>query len=149
MSVPLVEIFNTNTTIYLREAVRGIRECKSLAEEREFVAKETAAIRTIFREEKKDLRAIAIIKLLYFYILGYPAHIGQVKKIINKIIIKVECLKLIASERFSDKRIGYLGCMMLLDELAEIHVLLTNCLKNDLENSSKYVKSLALCCFAR
>lgn len=80
MSVPLVEVYSTNTSMYLREVVRGIRECKSLAEEREFVAKETATIRTIFREEKRDMRAIAVIKLLYFYILGYPAHIGQVDK---------------------------------------------------------------------
>ena len=45
-------------------------------------------------------------KLLYIHMLGYPAHFGQ-----------LECLKLVTSNRFGDKRIGHLGSMMLLDEL--------------------------------
>ncbi|KAI8384653.1 adaptin N terminal region-domain-containing protein [Radiomyces spectabilis] len=66
--------------------------------------------------------------------LGYPAHFGQ-----------MECLKLVASPKYADKRLGYLGIMLLIDEKTEILTLVTNSLKNDLNHSNMYIVGLALC----
>ena len=60
-------------------------------------------------------------KLLYIHMLGYPAHFGQ-----------LECLKLIASPKFTDKRIGYLAAMLLLDERQEVYIVMgTNTLGSE------------------
>ncbi|KPP72386.1 hypothetical protein Z043_108617, partial [Scleropages formosus] len=120
--------------IRLRELIRTIRTARTQAEEREMIQKESAAIRSSFREEDNTYRCRNVAKLLYMHMLGYPAHFGQ-----------LECLKLIASQKFTDKRIGYLGAMLLLDERQDVHLLMTNCIKNDLNHSTQYVQGLALC----
>ncbi|CAL5349930.1 unnamed protein product [Camellia sinensis] len=66
--------------------------------------------------------------------LGYPTHVGQ-----------MECLKLIASTGFPEKRIGYLDLMLLLDERQEVLMLVTNSLKQDLNHFNQYIVGLALC----
>ena len=95
---------------------------------------ECAYIRNAFRDEDTMWRCRNAAKLLYIHMLGYPAHFGQ-----------LECTKLIASSKFTDKRIGYLGAMLLLDENQEVHQLITNCLKIDLGSSNQFITGLALC----
>ena len=66
---------------------------------------ECAAIRTAFRQEDDKFRHRNVAKLMFISMLGYPTHFGQ-----------MECLKLISSNNFPEKRIGYLGLMLLLDD---------------------------------
>ena len=90
-------------------------------EERGVIRKECALIRTSFKDGNIAFRHRNVAKLLFIHMLGYPSHFGQ-----------MECLKLIASPNFPEKRIGYLALMLLLDERTEVLTLVTNSIKNDL-----------------
>ncbi|KAG5050703.1 hypothetical protein JHK87_002901 [Glycine soja] len=118
----------------LRDMIRAIRACKTAAEERAVVRKECAAIRAAINENDNDYRHRNLAKLMFIHMLGYPTHFGQ-----------MECLKLIASPEFPEKRIGYLGLMLLLDERQEVLMLVTNSLKQDLNHTNQYIVGLALC----
>ncbi|PGH17759.1 hypothetical protein AJ79_00900 [Helicocarpus griseus UAMH5409] len=120
----------------VKQFIRNVRASKTIADERSVIQKESAAIRASFREESADsnIRRNNVAKLLYLFTLGERTHFGQ-----------IECLKLLASPRFADKRLGYLGTMLLLDENQEVLTLVTNSLKNDLNHSNQYVVGLALC----
>jgi len=121
-------------SIRLRELIRNVRACKTQADERACIHKECAAIRTAFKEESNELRHRNVAKLLFIHMLGYPTHWGQ-----------MECLKLIAGAKFLEKRIGYLGLMILLDERQEVLMLVENSLKNDLQSQNQYIAGLACC----
>eukprot|EP00171_Calliarthron_tuberculosum_P010852 IDg10852t1 len=117
----------------LKDLVRAYRACTTSAEERALVKKESAHIRDLFREGDKAFRRQNIAKLLFFHMNGYPTNFGM-----------TECIKLCASPKYSDKRVAYLGLTILVDETAEILMLMTNCLKQDLLSSERSIASLAL-----
>ena len=121
-------------SIKLRELIRSIRACKTAAEERAVIARECALIRTAFKEDDNQFRHRNVAKLLFIHMMGYPTHFGQ-----------MECLKLIASSKFPEKRVGYLGLTQLLDENTEVLMLVTNSIKNDMSSDNQYVTGLALC----
>ncbi|KAG6518032.1 AP-1 complex subunit gamma-2-like isoform X1 [Zingiber officinale] len=118
----------------LRDLIRAARACKTAAEERAVVRKECAAIRSSINENDQFFRHRNLAKLMFIHMLGYPTHFGQ-----------MECLKLIAAVGFPEKRIGYLGLMLLLDERQEVLMLVTNSLKQDLNHLNHYIVGLALC----
>ncbi|GJC88803.1 AP-1 complex subunit gamma-1 [Colletotrichum tofieldiae] len=121
----------------LKQFIRNVRAAKTIADERAVIQKESASIRASFREESGDhsVRRNNVAKLLYLFTLGERTHFGQ-----------IECLKLLASPRFADKRLGHLATSLLLDENQEVLTLVTNSLQNsDLAHSNQYVVGLALC----
>eukprot|EP01132_Coremiostelium_polycephalum_P006798 gene6798-8434_t len=101
----------------LRDLIKTIRSCKTAAEERSQIAKESAQIRTAMKEEDLESRQRNVAKLLYIHMLGYSTQFGQ-----------MECLKLIISPSYTDKRIGYLGLMLF-----------------DLMNPNQFIAGVALC----
>uniref|UniRef100_A0A0E0K6I2 AP-1 complex subunit gamma n=1 Tax=Oryza punctata TaxID=4537 RepID=A0A0E0K6I2_ORYPU len=118
----------------LRDMIRAIRACKTAAEERAVVRRECAEIRAAISENEQEIRHRNMAKLMFIHMLGYPTHFGQ-----------MECLKLIAAAGYPEKRIGYLGLMLLLDERQEVLMLVTNSLKQDLNHSNQFIVGLALC----
>jgi hypothetical protein len=59
------------------------------------IQKESAALRTAFREQDTLYRHRNLAKLMYIHMLGYPTHFGQ-----------METLKLIAANGFPEKVCG-------------------------------------------
>ncbi|CDK27897.1 unnamed protein product [Kuraishia capsulata CBS 1993] len=119
----------------LKSFITSVRKAKTIADERAAIRKESAAIRSSIRDTSIDERSrrTLIAKLIYLYILGEPTHFGQ-----------VECLKLLATQSFTSKRLGYLATMLILDENQEVLTLLTNSLDNDLQHSNQLFVGLAL-----
>ena len=54
----------------LRDLIRKVRACKTAAEERAVIAKESAMIRTAIREEQVHFRHRNVAKLLFMHMLG-------------------------------------------------------------------------------
>ena len=117
-----------------RDLIRAVRACKTSAEERALIAKESASIRGSLKDSDAAYRHRNVAKLMFMHMLGYPTHFGQ-----------MECVKLIAASGFAEKRVGYLGLMILLDERQEVTMLVTNSIKNDLAHKNHFVVGLALC----
>ncbi|GLD97591.1 hypothetical protein PINS_up006281 [Pythium insidiosum] len=117
----------------LTDLIKSVRQCKTAAEERAVIAKESALIRTAFKDQDKQHRSRNVAKLLFIHMLGYPSHFGQ-----------MECVKLIASPYFAEKRMGYLGLILLLTDQEDVLTLVTNSMKIDLNNSNHFIAGLAL-----
>ena len=57
-------------SLKLRDLIRKVRMCKTAAEERSVIAKESAMIRTAIKEEQAHFRHRNVAKLLFMHMLG-------------------------------------------------------------------------------
>ncbi|GFE54682.1 adaptin N terminal region family protein [Babesia ovis] len=117
----------------VKDMIRSIRSCKTPAEERAVIARECADIRGALNGNSSSERRKNIAKLLLIHLMGHNTNFGQ-----------VECVKLVASSKFADKRIGYLGLSLLLNEDSEILTLAINSIKMDLNGNNVYAAESAL-----
>ena len=124
-------------TLQLSSLIHQIRAAQSIDEERHVISTELANIRTYIRDCDPDMRPRVIAKLVYLNMIGETTSWGQ-----------METLNLMADDRFSFKRIGYLGAGLLLDETAEVTVLLTHTIQKDLQSKHRFVVALALALLA-
>eukprot|EP01064_Diplonema_japonicum_P007514 TRINITY_DN1513_c0_g1_i1.p1 TRINITY_DN1513_c0_g1~~TRINITY_DN1513_c0_g1_i1.p1 ORF type:complete len:823 (+),score=184.47 TRINITY_DN1513_c0_g1_i1:83-2470(+) len=117
----------------LIDVIKKVRGAKTAAEERVVIKNECIMIRTAFKEGKEQYRSRNVNKLMYLSLLGHPTEFGQ-----------VECIKLISSDIFREKKIGYLALTMLLDETDDILTLVEHQLKVDLSNKNEHVRAMVL-----
>lgn len=117
----------------LRDLIKAVRACKTAAEERAVITKESALVRSAFADSSTppEYQHRNVSKVLYMHMLGYSVHWAQ-----------LECIKLIASSSFAEKRIGYLALSLILDERAEVLTLVTNSIQNDLKHTNQFVVGL-------
>jgi AP-1 complex subunit gamma-1 len=116
----------------LRDLIRGVRSCKTAAEERAVIQRESAIVRQ--QLHRGDNRGPNLLKLMYMSMLGYATEFGQ-----------LEVVKLLAESDFASKRVGYLALCVLLDESQEVLTLAENHIKRDLVSTGNpFITSLAL-----
>jgi AP-1 complex subunit gamma-1 len=65
--------------------------------------------------------------------LGYPTS-----------FIHMTCVNLLASSKFTDKRIAYVALCVLMDERSEVLLLTSHTIKKDLEANNQYIVAIAL-----
>lgn len=71
------EILCVIMSMKLRDLIRKVRACKTAAEERAVIAKESAMIRTAIREEQEHYRHRNVAKLLFMHMLGEFYFVGR------------------------------------------------------------------------
>ena len=69
-AVAVVAPHAAKMSLKLRDLIRKVRACKTAAEERAVIAKESAMIRTAIREEQEHYRHRNVAKLLFMHMLG-------------------------------------------------------------------------------
>eukprot|EP00457_Paulinella_chromatophora_P000942 gb/GEZN01000944.1/.p1 GENE.gb/GEZN01000944.1/~~gb/GEZN01000944.1/.p1 ORF type:complete len:996 (-),score=239.00 gb/GEZN01000944.1/:356-3343(-) len=124
--------------------IADVRSCTTKEAEEKRVVKELAHIRTKFTQKNLDGygKKKYTWKLLYMYMLGYEIEIGH-----------MVAVKLLTSNKYSEKNCGYMACQILLHENHELLRLIIQSVKKDLvppkgKQPNEVFQCLALSCVA-
>ena len=117
----------------LDDFINAIRMADTIEHERFLIATEQAHIRAYVRDGDPELRPRIVSKLVFLDMLGENLSWGQ-----------MEAITLMTHDRFSYKRVGYIGASVILDENAELSVLVTQTLLRDLQSPDHFIQCLAL-----
>lgn len=117
----------------LNDFISSIRMAETIEQEKFLIATEQAQIRALCRKMDPEMRPRIVSKLVYLDMIGQNTAWGQ-----------MEAITLMTYDRFSYKKIGYICTGVLLDQTAELTVLVTQTLLRDLQNNDPNIIYLAL-----
>ncbi|KAH0795164.1 Adaptin N terminal region family protein [Histomonas meleagridis] len=121
----------------LETFIHHVITAPTIEEERITVSNEQANLRTFARNCYDHYKPRVVAKLIFLTLRGENTSWGQ-----------MEVVNLMNHERFSYKRIGYIGASLMLDELNERIVLITATVQKDLNSKNIMVQNLALALIA-
>ncbi|KAI0201308.1 adaptin N terminal region-domain-containing protein [Astrocystis sublimbata] len=107
----------------LYDLIRGMRNHKG--NEKEYMSNCLRECRSEIRSQDLDLKATALLKLIYLEMFGHDMSWAQ-----------FNVLEVMASPKYHQKRVGYLGAIQSFRTDTEVLMLATNSLKKDLTASS-------------
>ncbi|KAH7338571.1 adaptin N terminal region-domain-containing protein [Rhizoctonia solani] len=106
----------------LSDLIRGLRANKG--DESQFIAKAVDEIRTEVKSKDMDLKAAAVLKLVYLEMLGYSMRWAS-----------FYVVEVMSSPKFHLKAVGYLAAVQSFTADTDVLMLTTNLLKKDLSNA--------------
>ncbi|CDR88083.1 probable alpha-adaptin C [Sporisorium scitamineum] len=126
---------STSSMRGLMQYIADLRACRVRELEERRINKEMAHIRQKFKDGQLDgyQKKKYLSKIVFTYILGYQVDIGH-----------MEAVNLVASNKYSEKQIGYLAITLLMHENSDIVRLVVNSIRKDLDEISELNNCLAL-----
>ncbi|KAF4983628.1 hypothetical protein FZEAL_980 [Fusarium zealandicum] len=115
----------------LYDLIRGLRNHKG--NEKEYIQKSLKECRAEVRSQDMDLKATALLKLIYLEMVGHDMSWAS-----------FHVLEVMSSPKYHLKRVGYLGAVQSFRPDTEVLMLATNLLKKDLGSTTPTVISLPI-----
>ncbi|KAI8657370.1 AP-3 complex subunit delta [Fusarium keratoplasticum] len=115
----------------LYDLIRGLRNHKG--NEKEYIQKSLKECRAEVRSQDMDLKATALLKLIYLEMVGHDMSWAS-----------FHVLEVMSSPKYQLKRVGYLGAVQSFRPDTEVLMLATNLLKKDLGSTTPTVISLPI-----
>ncbi|KAF5540938.1 AP-3 complex gamma subunit [Fusarium phyllophilum] len=115
----------------LYDLIRGLRNHKG--NEKEYIQKSLKECRAEVRSQDMDLKATALLKLIYLEMVGHDMSWAS-----------FHVLEVMSSPKYHQKRVGYLGAVQSFRPDTEVLMLATNLLKKDLGSTTPTVISLPI-----
>ncbi|KAK5663003.1 hypothetical protein OQA88_6417 [Cercophora sp. LCS_1] len=115
----------------LYDLIRGLRNHKG--NEKEYIQNCLKECRTEIRSQDMDLKATALLKLIYLEMVGHDMSWAS-----------FHVLEVMSSAKYHQKRVGYLGAVQTFRPDTEVLMLATNLLKKDLSATAPTVISLPI-----
>lgn len=123
----LERLFDKN----LNDLVRGIRNHKD--DEAKYIATCLEEIKQELRHQNTAVKANAVQKLTYLQMLGYDISWGG-----------FNIVEVMASTKFTEKRVGYLSASQSFHKDTEVLMLTTNMIRKDLNSQNTHDAGVAL-----